>query len=102
MSRTVHEGNMHSDDASSLTSFDSSEHGVHKSESYLYYYGLRGNRKLGPKLIYRTSTDVFSPPSVPWQDVRMMQLLTVHNHAKLGQENLWATIRDEVRDLFDA
>jgi hypothetical protein len=31
-----------------------------------------------------------------------MQLLTVHKHAKLGQENLWATIRDEVRDLLEA
>ncbi|KAI0279335.1 hypothetical protein BGY98DRAFT_1089205 [Russula aff. rugulosa BPL654] len=68
---------------------------------YLYYHGLRGNTKPGPKLIYRTSTDIFSPPSGPSQDLRRMQLLTVHEHAKLGQNNLWATIRDETVGLLD-
>lgn len=91
-----------SDDASSLTSVDSSVHGVSKFEAHLYYHGLRGNRKPGPKLIYRTSTDIFSPPSGPSQDLRMMQLLTVHEHAKLSQNNLWATVRDEVRDFLGA
>ena len=87
-----------SDDASSSIWVDSSVHGVPKLEAYLYFYGLRGERRLGPKLIYRTSKDIFSPPSGPSQDVRKMQLLTVHEHAKLGQNNLWATIRDKVRD----
>jgi hypothetical protein len=32
---------------------------VPKLEKYLYYFGLCGNRHLGPKLIFRTSTDVF-------------------------------------------
>jgi hypothetical protein len=89
-----------SDDASCLTSADSSAHGVSKLEAYLYYHGLRGNRKYGPKLIYRTSTDIFLPPSGPSQDLRKMQLLTVHNHSKLGQNNLWAKIRDEVRSFL--
>lgn len=90
------------DDASSLISIDSTSHGVPKLEAYLYYFGIRGKRHLGPKLIYRTSTDVFSPPSGPAQDVRMMQLLSIHEHAKLGQNSLWATIRHEVRDLLEA
>ncbi|KAG9103361.1 hypothetical protein FRC06_011308 [Ceratobasidium sp. 370] len=89
------------DDASCLASADSSGHGVSKPEAYLYYYGLRGNGQPGPKLIYRTSTDIFSPPSGPWQDLRMTQLLTVHEHAKLSQNNLWATIRDETVGLLD-
>lgn len=89
-----------SDDASSTTSVDSSAHGVPKLEAYLYFYGLRGNRKLGPKLIWRSSTDVFTPPSGPSQDVRAMQLLTVHEHVKLGKEkDLWPKIRKEVRDF---
>lgn len=89
------------DDASSLTSVDTSRHGVPKLEAYLYYHGLRGNRKPGPKLIYRTSTDIFLPPSGPSQDLREMQLLTVHKHGKLGQDKLWATIRDETVGLLD-
>ncbi|KZS93092.1 hypothetical protein SISNIDRAFT_474567 [Sistotremastrum niveocremeum HHB9708] len=48
--------------------------------------------KLGPKLIYRTSTDVFLPLSGPSQVLRKMQLLTVHNHGKLGQDR-FAAIR---------
>ncbi|CAE6482981.1 unnamed protein product [Rhizoctonia solani] len=62
---------------------------------------LRGNRKPGPKLIYRTSTDIFSPPSGPSQDLRQIQLLTVHEHAKLGQNNLWVTIRDKTVELLE-
>ena len=74
-----------------------------KLEAYLYYYGLRGNRKLGPKLIWRSSTDVFSPPSGPFQHVRAMQLLTVHEHAKLGRDKkLWPMIREEVREFLGA
>ncbi len=85
------------DDASSTTSVDSSDHGVPKLEAYLYFHGLRGSRMLGPKLIWRSSTDVFLPPSGPSQDVRTMQLLTVHEHDKLGK--LWPQIRKEVCDF---
>ncbi|TEB30724.1 hypothetical protein FA13DRAFT_1764439 [Coprinellus micaceus] len=90
-----------SDDASSLTSVDSSGHGVSKLEAYLYYHGVRGDRKSAPKLIYRTSTDTFSPPSGPSQDLRDMQLLTVHGHGKLSQDKLWEVIRDETARLLD-
>ncbi|KAI0028686.1 hypothetical protein K488DRAFT_89481 [Vararia minispora EC-137] len=89
------------DDASSLTFVDSTSHGVPKLEAYLYYFGIRGRRQLGPKLIYRTSTDVFTPPSGPAQNLRMMQLLPVYEHAKLGENNLWATIRHETVGILD-
>ena len=88
------------DDASSTTFVDPSHHGVSKLEAYLYFHGLRGNRKFGPKLIWRSSTDVFSPPSGPSQDVRTMQLLTVHEHGRLRK--LWPKIRNEVRDFLEA
>ncbi|QRW00457.1 hypothetical protein RhiJN_28475 [Ceratobasidium sp. AG-Ba] len=61
------------DDASGSTPVGAHDHDVPKLEAYLYFHGLRGNRKLGPKLIFRTSKDVFSPPSGPFQDV--VQLL---------------------------
>ncbi|EIW83357.1 hypothetical protein CONPUDRAFT_102106 [Coniophora puteana RWD-64-598 SS2] len=85
-----------SDDTPSLSSVS-----VPKIEAHLYFHGLRGNRKPGPKLVYRTSTDVFLSPSGPSQDLRLMQLLTVHEHAKLGQNKLWATVRDEAVELLD-
>jgi hypothetical protein len=67
-----------------------------------------------PKLIFfRTSMDVFTPFTGPEYDPRIimwpwaprsciMQLLGVHDHNKLGQENLWATICEKVRDLLEA
>jgi hypothetical protein len=84
------------DDTSSMTS-DSSTHAIPKIEAYLYYYGLCGDRRLGPKLIYRTSTDIYKGPSEPEQDPRKIQLLTTHKHAKLDEHDLWPTIREEVR-----
>ncbi|KAG8744391.1 hypothetical protein FRC12_014803, partial [Ceratobasidium sp. 428] len=85
-------GLLDDDNTSSMTSVDTSDRGVSKMEADFYYYGLHGSRKPGPKLIYRTSKDVFSPPSGPAQDLRMMQLLTVHDHPKLGKNELWTRI----------
>ena len=83
------------DSSSSMTSFESS-HELPELEKFLYYFGLRGIRHYGPKLIFRTSTDVFTPPTGPEHDARMMQLLGVYDHSKLGEDNRWATIREEV------
>jgi hypothetical protein len=85
-----------------MTSVDSSNHGVPKLEAYLYFHGIRGKRKAGPKLIWRSSTDVFSPPTGPSQDIRATQLLTVHEHAILGKDKMWKMIREEVRDFLGA
>ena len=89
------------DDSSSMT-FVESSHEVPKLEKHLYYFGLRGNRHLGPKLVFRTSTDVFTPPTGPEHDPRVMQLLGVYDHNRLGQDDLRATIREEVRDILEA
>ena len=77
-------------------------HEVPKLEKHLYYFGIRGNRRLGPKLIFRTSTDVFTPPTGPEHDPRVVQLLPVYFHEKLGKNNLWAAILKEVCDLIGA
>ena len=76
--------------------FSVSPHDVSKLEAYLYYFGIRGPGRRGPKLIFRTSKDTFKPPSGPEQDLRPMQLLPVYEHHKLGKDDLWATIRSKV------
>ena len=43
--------------------------------------------------------DVFTPPTGPENNPCVMQLLGIHEHKKLGQANLWATIREKVHDL---
>ena len=82
--------------------FVESSHEVPKLEKYLYYFGLRGNRRLGPKLVFRTSTDAFTPPTGPEHDPRVIQLHSVYEDNKLGRNKLWATIREKVRDLLEA
>lgn len=89
------------DEYFSMTSIQSA-YKVPKLEKHLYYFRLRGNRHHGPKLVFRTSTDVFTPPTGSEHDPRVMQLLGVYHHNKLGQDNLWATIREEVHDLLEA
>ena len=90
------------DDSSGQTSVKSSSHVVPKLEAHLYYYGLRGDRELGPKLVYRTSKDVFTPSSGPVQDVRTIEVLDVDHHEKLSENNLWRIVLGKVRDLFEA
>ena len=86
----------------SVSSVESSPHEVPKLEAYLYYFGLRGPRRRGPKLIFRTSKDVFTAPSGPEQELRHMQLRPVYEHHILSEGDLWPTIRSEVRDLLEA
>ncbi|GBE88767.1 hypothetical protein SCP_1401720 [Sparassis crispa] len=89
------------DSSSSVSSVESSPYDVSKLEAHLYYFGIRGSRRWGPKLIFRTSKDVFTVPSGPEQDPRLMRLLPVYEHHKLGKDNLWATIRSKVVELLD-
>jgi hypothetical protein len=86
----------------SICSVESSRYDVSKLEAHLYYFGIRGASRRGPKLIFRTSKDVFTAPSGPEQDLRLMRLLPVYEHHKLGKDDLWATIRTKVRDLLEA
>ena len=87
------------DDASSNNSFTPSVHDVPKLEKDYFYFDIRGDGRLGPKLIYRTSKDKFTPPTWPENDPRPIRLLEVEDHAQLGKDNLWATIRDQACDF---
>ena len=99
---SVHDKPFQDDDASGDTSVASSVHDVPKLEKHLYYFDIRGDGRLGPKLIYRTSKDTFTPPTGPENEPRRIRLLQVDDHAQLGQDDLWATVRNEVRDLLEA
>ena len=84
----------------SAPSVGSSPYYVSVIEASHYYLGIRGVGRLGPKLIYRTSKDVYTPPSGQGYDPRGMRLQPVYEHDKLGKGDLWATIRSQVRDLL--
>lgn len=73
-----------------------------ETEEKWYYFGLRGNvnARRAPRLIYRTSKDILPPPNNPHNAVRQIRLLTVHDHEKLSENNLWDTVRDEVREYL--
>ena len=88
-------GNLLETDSSSL-----SPHDVSKVEAYLYYYGIRGSICWGPKLVFRTSKDVFPVPG-PEEYARSMRLLPVYEHQELSKDNLWDTICSKVCDLFE-
>ncbi|KDQ63439.1 hypothetical protein JAAARDRAFT_169256 [Jaapia argillacea MUCL 33604] len=89
------------DDASSDTSITSSVHDVPKLEKLFYYFDIRGDGCLGPKLIYKTAKDTFTPPTGPENDPRPIRLLQVDDHAQLGKDDLWATVRDKVGELLN-
>lgn len=76
----------------------SSPYDVPNIEAHLYYYGIRGERRWPPKLVFRTSKDVFPGISkLKWgQDFRRMRLLPVYEHQTLGNDNRWVTIRAKV------
>jgi hypothetical protein len=76
----------------------SSPYDISIIEAYLYYFGLQGLNRRGPKLIFRTSKDIFKWPSGPSQYVRPMQLLPVYkaHHNILGKNDLWDIILSKV------
>ncbi|KAG8756942.1 hypothetical protein FRC11_004910 [Ceratobasidium sp. 423] len=81
---------------------DSSSHIVPKLEAHLYYHGIRGDRERAPKLVYRTSKDVFTPPSGPAQYVRTMEVFDVDFHEKLSKNDLWRIFLGEVVKLLES
>ncbi|KAH9004279.1 hypothetical protein EDB86DRAFT_2887796 [Lactarius hatsudake] len=88
-------------DYSSFSSIKPSPYDVSELEAHLYYFGIRGPRHQGPKLIFRTSKDIFTAPSGPERDPRLMHLRPVYGHDKLGKDDLWTTIRTEVVKHLD-
>jgi len=84
-----------------ISSVVSPPYDVSKWEAYLYYFGIGSPRRLGPKLIFRTSTDKFTAPLMPGHDLRSIQLLPPCGHSILGEDDLWDTISSEVVRLLD-
>ncbi|KAF5332793.1 hypothetical protein D9611_005174 [Ephemerocybe angulata] len=80
--------------------FSESKHEISRLERDCYYFGVSGRRP-GPKLVYRTSTDVFRNRVVVGQFTYIceMQLLPVYGHDKLSK--LWNTILEETVKLLD-
>ncbi|TCD61635.1 hypothetical protein EIP91_008141 [Steccherinum ochraceum] len=87
------------DDTSSINSTQS-RHEVSNIEKHLYYVGINGSDRLGPKLVFRTSTDVFTPPLGPEHTTRNMQILGVYSHPRLSQ-NTWAVVLVEIVKILD-
>jgi hypothetical protein len=91
------------DTSSSVSSVATLPYDVPKLEAYLYHAGLSGPSGHSPKLIYRTSTDKFIPPDGPEAYRRLMKLRTdIPENHKLGNDNLWKRVREEVCGLLDA
>lgn len=86
--------------ASSLSSIGSSPHDPDPFEAKHYYFGISFDRGKvrGPKLIYRTSKDIWVPPTGPDTYPRLMRLCDVPGDHQLSKDpGLWDIIRNEVR-----
>ncbi|KAJ3714729.1 hypothetical protein C8R42DRAFT_682127 [Lentinula raphanica] len=88
------------DRVSSATTAEPSAHEVPKLEANLYYAGV-GPKERGPKLIYRTSEDVFEAPSGPEAYKRVMRIIAVPDTHEFGPKVSWDAIRDQVVVLLD-
>jgi hypothetical protein len=84
---------------SSATTAELSPHDVPILEANLYYAGV-GPKGRGPKLIYRTSDDVFETPSGPEAYKRLMRVIAVPDTYEFGSGVTWDAIRDRVRGLL--
>jgi hypothetical protein len=84
------------DSFSSGTSAEVIPEVVPKIEAKLYYAGV-GLMGRGPKLIYRTSDDIFEEPSGPEAYKRLMRIIAVPDDHEFGQNGMWDRVRDQVR-----
>ncbi|KAG9078854.1 hypothetical protein FRC06_008135 [Ceratobasidium sp. 370] len=89
-----------SNSVSSATTAVSAAHEVPKVEAHLYYAGV-GPRGRGPKLIYRTSDDIFEEPSGPEAYKRLMKAIAVPESHEFGQDGMWDMVRDKVVVLLN-
>lgn len=65
-------------------------------ESFGYYGGLGERNRGGPKLIYRTSKDLFREVVGPYSYYRTMKMREVPEDHEIGKGGLWDRIRDRV------
>ncbi|KAI6154798.1 hypothetical protein BKA82DRAFT_23219 [Pisolithus tinctorius] len=96
LTTAVDHSSLWKNDSFSISSVESSPHEVPKLEAYLYYFGLQGPRRRGPKFIFRTSKNVFIAPLEPEQEPRHMKLQPVYAHNILSEGDLWPTIRSKI------
>jgi hypothetical protein len=87
------------DNVSSATTVELGPHDIPEIEANLYYAGVSPKQR-GPKLIYRTSEDVFQAPSGPEAYKRLMRAIIVPDTYDFGSNITWDTIRDQARDLL--
>lgn len=73
-------------------------HEVSAFERNRYYAGIRAP-KHGPKLIYRTSDDVFVKPEGPDAYRRVTRLLTVSYNHEIRQDDRWNRTGNQVRGV---
>lgn len=62
-----------------------------------HYYDGVSPEATGPKLIYRTSDDLFERPANPETASRLMSVIPVAEHDEMGRQGLWDFARDQVR-----
>lgn len=86
------------DSVSSAPTVEPSPYDVPRLEANLYYAGV-GPKGRGPKLIYRTSEDVFDEPSGAEAYKRLMRVVAVPDTRDFGPNVTWDAIRDQVRGL---
>lgn len=85
-------------DDSNVSSEETSPYEVSEAEAEHYYDGIRGRKEPGPKLIYRTSKDIFKIPS---EGGRTMRLLTVQKDDLPGADGKWPQLAAHVCDILD-
>ncbi|KAI0360066.1 hypothetical protein OH77DRAFT_1501754 [Trametes cingulata] len=88
------------DSSSSASTAALSSYDVPKLEAHLYYAGLEPKGR-GPKLIYRTSDDVFEAPSGPEAYKRLMRIVAVPDTFEFATDVTWDTVRDQVVMLLN-
>lgn len=80
---------------SSATTIGAAPHEPSSIESHFYYHGIRENGR-GPKLIYRSSSDVYEEPTGPEEYKRLMRLVAVPDNHVFGQNCLWQRVQAKV------
>lgn len=81
---------------SSATTTKSSPYEVPRLEAHLYYAGVSPKER-GPKLVYRTSSDVCEEPSDLEAYRRLIRVIAVPDDHEFGKDDKWDTVCDKVR-----
>ena len=83
------------DSVPGATTIQPGPYDVPELEAETYYAGV-GPYGYGPKLIYRTSDDVFKEPTGIYPRRRLMRVVPVPDSHDFGPNVTWDAIRDQV------